>query len=77
MKSFKSLSDFYIESRGYHVYAVELDETVEDFSDYKGHKILIDGKEVTCCGVEFFAHAPPWRKGEKVGIAVKIETLPE
>ena len=72
MKSFKSLSDFFIESRGYHVYAVDLDETVEDFDNYKNHKVLIDGREVICCGVEFFAHAPPWRKGENIGICVHI-----
>lgn len=60
-----------MESRGYQVYAVELDETVEDFNGYKNHKILIDGKEILCSGIEFFAHAPPWVKGEKIGIAVK------
>jgi hypothetical protein len=73
MKSFRSLSDFYIESKRYFIYTVELDETVEDFSNYRGQKILINDKEVTCCGVEFFAHTPPWTKGEKIGICVQGE----
>jgi len=74
VKSFKSLSDFYVESKGYHIYAVELDKTVEDFKDYKDHKVLINDNEVTCCGIEFFAHAPPWTKGEKIGICVQMPT---
>jgi hypothetical protein len=36
-----------------------------------GAEVLIDGKTHRVLGVERFAHAPPWREGELIGLAVK------
>jgi hypothetical protein len=67
-ESFKSLDSFKV--RGHDVHAVELASDVTDFDHLIGHDVEIDGTVYRCIGVERFAHNPPWRKGEKIGIMV-------
>ncbi len=33
--------------------------------------VKIDGAEREVVGVEYFAHSPPWRAGEKIGVKVR------
>ncbi len=42
-----------------------------DFNHLKGAIVDIDGKEEKVLGVEYFAHAPPWGKGEKITLMVE------
>lgn len=62
---------FQIAGRG-TVYACALDRTCEGFSHLIGQTVIIQGVGPrVCLGVERFAHCPPWREGEKVGILVE------
>lgn len=49
----------------------ELPRTYENLRDLIGAEVVLDGRLVECIGVEAFAHMPPFRQGERVGIVYK------
>lgn len=74
MIKFDSIGVYEITGRG-RVYTVELERDMKDVDVFVGREVLIDGRFWKVNGVERFAHAPPWRKGEPIGL--KVETLRE
>ena len=52
---------------------VVLDRDTADFSHLVNQEVEIDGKSYRCIGVERFAHMPPWRQGESVGLLVQAK----
>ncbi len=69
MIEYESLNKFTISDRGI-LFIVELDRECEDFDFLLNEQVKIDGIIKTVKAVEKFAHMPPWRKGEKVGLLV-------
>jgi hypothetical protein len=69
MISFSSLDRHAVQGRG-DVLIVSLDRDTADFSHLLGHDVQIDGKVVRVVGVERFAHSPPWRAGEHIGLLI-------
>ena len=69
MIEYESLSRFTISDRGM-IFIVELDRECENFDFLLNEQVKIDGIMKTVTGVERFAHMPPWRKGEKIGLLV-------
>lgn len=67
--SFGSIDEHFIEGRG-TVFIVENAEDTNDFK-YLYPTVVIDGREWEVRGVERFAHMPPYRKGERIGILVR------
>jgi hypothetical protein len=65
--SFQSLDRFTIDGRG-DVFVVALDRDTSDFAHLLNRTVLVDGRLVEVSGVERFAHSPPWRKGESIGL---------
>ena len=53
---------------GKDCFVVKNDQTCFNFSHVIGHDILIDGIKKTALGVEFNAHASPWKQGESISI---------
>lgn len=55
--------------------AFSADNPVEtrDFSELIGHRVILDGRPARVKAVERFAHGPPWRKGEPIGLLVDFE----
>ena len=47
-----------------------LDRDTTDFSHLMQRRVLIDGHGYVCIAVNHFRHAPPWRRGERVGLVV-------
>ncbi len=70
---FKSIDSYTVTGRGV-VYAVKNPAQCNDFAHIKGHDVLIDGKDFHVSGVEFFAHTPPWREGEPIGLLTAAPT---
>jgi hypothetical protein len=54
--------------------AVRNDRKRRDFDDLINHTVIIDGITYRCISVERFAHSPPWKQGEPIGLLVE-ETL--
>lgn len=75
MIEFSEAESFYIRGRG-QVFSVLLDQETYDFSHLIGQKVRINGNQYTCTGVDHFAHTPPWRLGERIGILVKSKETP-
>ena len=48
-----------------------LDRDTHDFGHLIAREVLIGGNLYRCAAVERFAHHPPWRKGETIGIFVR------
>lgn len=67
--TFALFDKYEIAGRG-TVYAVANPVGCVDFSHLIGATITIDGRQYVCKGVEHFAHCPPWRAGEKIGLLV-------
>ena len=55
------------------VTSVFLDRDCDDFDWLKGQRISLDGVDCRVAAVEFFAHSPPWRKGERIGLLVRSD----
>ena len=53
-------------------YVTTLDRDTDDFAHLIGAEVIINGALVTVVGVERFAHSPPWRRGEDIGLMVKV-----
>jgi hypothetical protein len=51
------------------IYSVYNDRECENFNHLIGCNVKIDDKIKKIIGVERFCHNPPWRKGEKIGLA--------
>lgn len=66
MLSFKSLSSYPI--KGYRAFAVNNPYRCFDFDHIKHHIVLIDGTEYFILAIECFAHDPPWREDEPIGL---------
>lgn len=73
------LSDLAFEVRGWtrlsarsaSVADVYLDRDTDDFGHLLNHRVTLDGHSgFICRGVERFAHMPPWRRGELVGLLI-------
>lgn len=65
--AFTVLSRWHLKDRG-TVHSVQLDRDYQDFSSLIGAVVLLDGVPFKVRGVERFAHTPPWRTGEYVGL---------
>jgi len=52
---------------------VRLDRETADFSHLLRHQVRIDGRCYRCLLVNRFAHVPPYRVGEHVGLIVVPE----
>ena len=50
--------------------SVSLDRDTSDFSHLLQRRVIIDGHGYVCIAVNRFKHAPPWRRGERVGLVV-------
>ena len=70
MPEFKAAGWFEIKGVGWEA-AVSLDRDTQDFSHLLRRPVTIDGRPYVCLRVNRFAHAPPWRKGEHVGLVVQ------
>lgn len=66
---FNSETRYEIKGRG-TVFVVANDRECYDFAHLLNQEVMIDGTVYLCRGVERFAHLPPWRKGEKIGLLV-------
>lgn len=66
---FSSLDSYTVAGR--QVFIVENPFECPDFKHLIGVSVEIDGAQKVIYAVEHFAHLPPYRKGEKIGIAVK------
>jgi hypothetical protein len=70
MTEFNAASWFEIKGIGWEA-AVTLDRDTEDFSHLLQGRVTIDGRPYVCVRVNRFAHAPPWRRGEHIGLVVQ------
>lgn len=52
------------------VYSIYLDRECNDFDWIIGHLVHLDGALRLVIGVERYAHMPPFRKGESIGLLV-------
>ena len=68
MKTFKSLSNYFFQ--GKECFSVENPSTCENFDHLVGENVEIDGIPYKVHAVERFAHMPPWRVGEIIGLQV-------
>jgi hypothetical protein len=71
MAEFASAGWFEVEGVGWEA-AVRLDRDTNDFAHLLHRRVVIDGRHYMCIAVNCFEHAPPWRKGEHIGIVVKV-----
>jgi hypothetical protein len=68
----------WFEVRGKRIATTTLDRETSDFAHLIGNEVIIapthDGSERTykVVAVERFAHMPPWRAGENIGLMVEI-----
>lgn len=65
----------YIHGRG-HVAVVQNPHECEDFSHIVHHTVEIDGNSYYITAVESFAHAPPWKRGEGLGLVIQGKPKP-
>jgi hypothetical protein len=70
MAEFMAAGWFEIRGVGWEA-AVRLDRDTEDFSHLLRRPVIIDGRPYVCIKVTRFEHAPPWRKGEHIGLVVQ------
>jgi hypothetical protein len=70
MADFQSAGWFEVNGVGWEA-AVLLDRDTDDFGHLLGRRVHIDGTPYHCIGVNHFAHPPPWRRGERIGLVVK------
>lgn len=70
MSDFQAAGWFEIKGVGWEA-AVSLDRDTGDFAHLLHRRVVIDGRDYVCIGVNHFEHPPPWRKGEHIGILVK------
>ena len=70
MAEFNAAGWFEIKGVGWEA-AVRLDRDTHDFSHLLQQRVTIDGRSYVCIRVNRFAHAPPWRKGEHIGLVVQ------
>lgn len=54
----------------YRVVPVRLPVTIETRDALDGRAVRIDGALYRVRGLEVYLHSPPWREGEKCGMAV-------
>lgn len=73
---FRTLKTFEVVGRSV-CHVVELDRDYENVDELVGTTILLDGTLRVVRGVERYAHAPPWRKGETVSLCLEGGTLPQ
>ncbi len=66
--NYKSLSRYKIQDK--QMISIANPSECQDFSHLIGSHIFIDSQEYTVLGVERFAHNPPWRKNEPIGLWV-------
>lgn len=66
MKTFKSLS--YYQILNWHCFCVLNPSTCEDFTHLKGQEVEIDNSKYKIVNVETFAHLPPYKEGERIGL---------
>lgn len=71
MLSFTSLSSYPI--KGYQAFAVNNPYLCNDFDHIKHNTVLIDGVQYFILGVERFAHDPPWRENEPIGLLTDVK----
>ena len=69
MAEFHAAGWFEIAGVGWEA-SVSLDRDTSDFSHLLQRRVIIDGHGYVCIAVNRFGHAPPWRKGERVGLVV-------
>lgn len=55
------------------VFIVENPVECMDFNHLQGHVVMINKKEYMVIAVERFAHMPPWRAEEAIGLVVYDE----
>jgi hypothetical protein len=70
MAEFSAAGWFEIKGVGWEA-AVRLDRDTQDFSHLLHRRVMIDGRPYVCVAVNHFGHAPPWRKGEHIGLVVE------
>jgi hypothetical protein len=70
MAEFRSTEWYEVKGVGWEA-AVLLDRDTSDFVHLVGRLVRIDGTSYQCIGVNHFGHAPPWRRGERIGLMVK------
>lgn len=63
-------SAWYHRASQHWVAVTRLDRDTVDFAHLIGHEVLVDGHRYLCTGVERFAHTPPFRRGEPIGLAL-------
>lgn len=67
---FESLSSWSPRGRG-RIFVVENPAECQDFKHLIGRDAAINGDPYFITAVEHFAHAPPYRAGEKIGLVVR------
>jgi hypothetical protein len=60
-----------IRNRNGVTFIVDNPRECNDFLHIVGKVVEIDGERFEVLNVERFAHSPPWRKGEKIGLLVR------
>ena len=70
MMQFKSLDHIKIPNGRWikDNFVVENPRNCDNFEWIIGKDVTIDGREYTVIDVERFAHAAPWKKGDKIGL---------
>ncbi|MBA3752756.1 MAG: hypothetical protein H0X01_01110 [Nitrospira sp.] len=64
---FTVLTTYHLAGKG-TVYVVENPTECEDVTYLRGHRGRVAGRTIRIAAVECFAHAPPWRQGEPIGV---------
>lgn len=65
---FKAIDEFFLKARNGRIFVVELDRDTRDFEHLMNKEVEIDGNRYIVRGVERYAHCPPWRAGEHIGL---------
>ena len=68
MLRFNSLGNYKVNNK--QVFTVNNPKECDDFDWLNGQMVAIDNNNYKITGIEIYAHAPPWRKGEKIGLMV-------
>lgn len=70
MKTLKSLSSYQVQ--GKPCFALENPSACENFDHLIGEVVEIDGVRYKIDAVERYAHTPPFRAGERIGLQVSL-----
>ena len=70
MQRFKSLSNYHILE--WNCFCVLNPLICEDFSHLINKEVEIDGLKYMVVTVETFAHLPPYREGERIGLVTNL-----